>query len=109
IFAGGTGSHYYTINRYEAAKKGIDIKDPTQAQYETIEAVYMDISDELSLNQPHFITLDPEVEIVKQGLIESVAGGSDCFCSKFVRQAVNRPGESLNVQQMTSSAGWKRG
>ena len=114
-----SGSHDYTINRREAANElGLKVEKPSQALYELINKTYISISDELELRKP----LNPDSYIgnvatrpytIKRTLIESLAGGTDCFISEGQFARVNippipqNPISQIAIQDQRIFEGWK--
>ena len=87
-----SGSHDYTINRREAKDDlGLPIEKPNDELYDCIRGLYLDVREELQLNEPYnphelFGTSDEVPYRLVQGLIESSDHGSHAF----VREGVMR-------------------
>lgn len=114
-----SGSHDYTINRREAKNElGLNIEKPNQELYDLVNKTYISIREDLELGQLFNIESYLGAEsskdyTIKRTLIESLAGGTDCFVSegRFSRLEIpSVPGTSM--QQMTFQdqrvfEGWK--
>jgi len=91
-----SGSHDYTISRREARDElGLPIAKPDDDLYALIKAIYDDIASELELVLPYdpnnlLGTDNMKDYCLPRALLESVAGGSHCFCSegKLVRTQI---------------------
>lgn len=87
-----SGSHDYTINRREAKDDlGLPIEKPNDELYDCIRELYLDVREELQLNEPYnphelFGTSDEVPYRLVQALIESADYGSHAF----VREGVMR-------------------
>ena len=114
-----SGSHDYTINRREAANElGLNIEKPSQALYELINNTYISIREELelrkTLNADSYIGNEAvKPYIIKRTLVESLAGGTDCFVSEGQFARVNIPTMPQNpipqiaIQDQRIFEGWK--
>jgi len=92
-----SGSHDYTINRREARNElGLNIIKPDDALYELIRSIFIDIKNELQLNEP----FDPNMVLgtntrqsytYRRVLLESISGGCDVFVSEGFLNRVQVP------------------
>lgn len=112
-----SGSHDYTINRNEARDDlGLPVQKPDQQLYESIAALFDDISSELELEVP----FEPTVLLGQnkvanyagtRALIQSTKGGSDRFVSEgtlqkhelMTPQGVSQP----VIQDMRTFEAWR--
>lgn len=105
-----SGSHDYTINRREAKSQlGLNIIKPNDELYQTINAIYQDISTELclgkSFNIRELASVNNGQYNICRGLIESIAGESDGYWSRGqIRINNGIPG---GIQDEHTSDGWE--
>ena len=114
-----SGSHDYTINRREAKNTlGLNIIKPDDDTYSIIKSIYDDISNELGFG----VSFDPIAVSqtnggrfnVTRALIESVAGGNDCFSTEGSIKTIsiqNMPNQAPQqvIQTTKTFEGWKHG
>ena len=103
-----SGSHDYTINRREAKNDlGLNIRKPSEEQYQLIKALYDDICDELKLNIPFFIEDINGAYIVRRCLLESIVGGSDYYATEGVVVRGMTSNGQMALQNKDSFNGWR--
>lgn len=103
-----SGSHDYTINRREAAGDlGLNVKKPSEEQYELIKLLYDDIRDELRLNIPFSVEEINGAYAARRCLLESVAGGSHYFVTEGVVVHGTTPEGQLAIQDRVKYSGWR--
>lgn len=102
-----SGSHDYTINRREAQRDlGLNIKQPTDIQYNIIKSIFDDISDELRLTQQFRFEDVNGMYIVRRCLLESIVGGSDYFSTEGQVLHPPHPGQNI-IQHKRLFEGWR--
>ena len=103
-----SGSHDYTISRREAEKDlGLNIIKPNEEQYNLINKLYINISEELELNNP-FNPQNINGEFVaRRGILESIDGGADYFISQGVIEPVKTSDGRITIQSRMTFEGWK--
>lgn len=107
-----SGSHDYTINRREAKNElGLNIEKPSDSLYDLINRTYMSIREELQLrtsfNPESYLGADSSKEYtIKRTLIESLAGGTDCFISEGRFAKIELPPQ-MGIQDQRIFEGWK--
>lgn len=107
-----SGSHDYTINRREAKNElGLNIEKPSDSLYDLINRTYMSIREELQLrtsfNPESYLGADSSKEYtIKRTLIESLAGGTDCFVSEGRFAKIELPPQ-MGIQDQRIFEGWK--
>lgn len=107
-----SGSHDYTINRREAKNElGLNVEKPSDSLYDLINRTYMSIREELQLrtsfNPESYLGTDSSKEYtIKRTLIESLAGGTDCFVSEGRFAKIELPPQ-MGIQDQRIFEGWK--
>ena len=107
-----SGSHDYTINRREAKNElGLNVEKPSDSVYDLINRTYMSIREELqlrtALNPESYLGADSSKEYtIKRTLIESLAGGTDCFVSEGRFAKIELPPQ-MGIQDQRIFEGWK--
>ncbi|WP_318713543.1 SDH family Clp fold serine proteinase [Treponema sp.] len=107
-----SGSHDYTINRREAKNElGLNVEKPSDSLYDLINRTYMSIREELQLrtsfNPESYLGADSSKEYtIKRTLIESLAGGTDCFVSEGRFAKIELPPQ-MGIQDQRIFEGWK--
>lgn len=107
-----SGSHDYTINRREAKNElGLNVEKPSDSLYDLINKTYMSIREELQLrtsfNPESYLGADSSKEYtIKRTLIESLAGGTDCFVSEGRFAKIELPPQ-MGIQDQRIFEGWK--
>ncbi len=103
-----SGSHDYTINRREAHDElGLNIRKPSERQYNLIKRLYDDINDELMFNKPFRITEINGAYSVRRCLLESMIGGSDYFSSEGVVIRGTLPNGQIAIKNQVNFEGWR--
>ena len=103
-----SGSHDYTINRREAKDTlGLNIKKPTDSQYEIIKAIYTDISNELMFNKAFNIANINGAYAVRRSILESIIGGADFFSTEGVVTQGTTPDGLRAINNQINFEGWR--
>ncbi|TVM35639.1 SDH family Clp fold serine proteinase [Oceanidesulfovibrio marinus] len=111
-----SGSHDYTINRREAKNRlKLPVENPSQQLYAVIKKIYLDIRNELKLNEP----FNPETELgtedacdyeCAQAIIESVDHGSHQHFTAGHLQRFSQPQGNFSVPGVANTKtffGWR--
>ena len=103
-----SGSHDYTINRREAENElGLNIKKPTERQYQIIKEIYDDISEELQLTQ-RFNPIEINGEYAaRRSILESIEGGSDYFVTEGRCAHIKTPDGNVSIENRIAFEGWR--
>lgn len=101
-----SGSHDYTINRREAEKLGLNIIKPNNDQYDAINALFQNISDELKLTEPFDKRKCDGPSIIKRVILET------SMCSyKFITEMnisrIQLPNGQQGIQEERNFDGWR--
>lgn len=103
-----SGSHDYTINRREAANQlGLNVKKPTEKQYELIKMLYDDFAEELKFNTPFSAQEISGAYIERRSILESIEGGADYFATEGVVSRNTTPDGKVILQNKILFNGWR--
>ena len=90
---------------------GLNVEKPSDSLYDLINRTYMSIREELQLrtsfNPESYLGADSSKEYtIKRTLIESLAGGTDCFVSEGRFAKIELPPQ-MGIQDQRIFEGWK--
>lgn len=112
-----SGSHNYTIDRYEAADYlGLNIEKPHDNLYSVIKEIYDDLEKELEFkhryNANSYLGTDAEKKYCfRRALIESPGHGTDVYVSEGIlvgQQQQTQTGLIRHIQDMRQFEGWRK-